>query len=245
MDSIVSYGPSLVILLLGCFLLLAAIVGGGLEIKELKIPKIEKTPRLLTALLGLSLMACGGFAGMISFMSPLLFAPAQMVPVPTEITANYAPDTQYIAVDNVRFVQDSGLSAEIKNAAATMIVQADKAEILANYYQDASYLQPYYAGYALQQMQQNIDYIRQSGYIQLDDLDLQNSYYVNMQMNNSVLTIDECEYWKTYWYDPATGNLVNETEWTLVPQTISIELVGDQAFITAISFYQNNAFCTQ
>ena len=42
METIFPYGPSLVISLLGVFLLLAAIIGGGLEIKEIKIPKSKK-----------------------------------------------------------------------------------------------------------------------------------------------------------------------------------------------------------
>ena len=244
METILSYGPSLIILLLGSFLLLAAIVGGGLEIKEIKIPRIEKTPRILTALLGMLLMVCGAFVGIISFMSPLFLSPSPMASVPTEIPANYAPNTEYIVVDKVRLPQETGISDDVQNAAAALIVNADKAEILANYYQDDSYLKSYYAGYALQQMQQNIENIKQSKYIELDDLDLENSYYVGMHLNNNVLTIDECEYWKTYLYDPGTGNLAGESEWILVPQTISIELVGDQPYITAISFYQNNAFCT-
>ena len=244
METILSYGPSLIILLLGSFLLLAAIVGGGLEIKEIKIPRIEKTPRILTALLGMLLMVCGAFVGIISFMSPLFLSPSPMASVPTEIPANYAPNTEYIVVDKVRLPQETGISDDVQNAAAALIVNADKAEILANYYQDDSYLKSYYAGYALQQMQQNIENIKQSKYIELDDLDLENSYYEGMHLNNNVLTIDECEYWKTYLYDPGTGNLAGESEWILVPQTISIELVGDQPYITAISFYQNNAFCT-
>ena len=239
METIFSYGPSLVILLLGIFLLLAAIVGGGLEIKELKIPKIEKIPRILTALLGMMLMTCGASVGAISFMSTLA------ANAPPDVSGNYVPNTDNLQVDKIHLPQEAGLSEDEQKAVAALIVEADRAEIAANFYQDDSYLRSYYAGYALQQLQQNIEDIKQSGYIVLADLDLDNSYYVSMDLNNNVLSIDECEYWKIYLYDPGTGNLVHEAEWTLVPQTISIELVGDQLYITAISFYQNNAFCTQ
>jgi len=245
MGTAISYGPSLIILLAGAFLLLAAIVGGGLEIKEIKIPKIEKMPRILTALLGIMLMSCGGMAGMISFLTSVGSPPPATAAAPTEISKSYAPNTNYIVIDQVQLPQTSGISEDVQNAAAALIVGADKAEILANYYQDDSYLTSYYAGYALQQMQQNVQIIRQSGFIELDDLDLENSYYVSMRLNNNVLSIDECEYWKAYLYDPNTGNLVQETPWSLVPQTINIELVGNQPYVTAIAFYQNNAFCTQ
>ena len=245
MGTLFSYGPSLVILVLGIFLLLVAIVGGGLEIKEIKIPKIERTPRVLTALLGGGLMICGASVGAISFMSSLLSPSSQAVSAPTQISGNYTPNTQYIQADQIQLPQEPGISEDVQKGAATLIVNADKAEILANFYQNDSYLTSYYAGYALQQMQQNIETIRQSGYVELDDIDLGRSYYVNMYLNNNVLLIDECEYWKIYLYDPATGELVKESDWTLIPQTIGIELVGNQVYITTISFYQNNAFCSK
>jgi hypothetical protein len=240
-----SYGPSLVILVLGIFLLLIAIVGGGLEIKEIKIPKIERTPRVLTALLGGMLMVCGASVGAISFMSSFLSSSPEAMSAPTQISGNYTPNIQYIEANKIQLPAEPGISEDVQKEVAALIVDADKAEILANFYQNDAYLTSYYAGYALQQMQQNIEMIRQSGYIELDDLDLGSSYYVKMYLNNNVLLIDECEYWKTYLYDPSTGELLNETEWTIVPQTISIELIGDQPYITTISFYQNNAFCTK
>lgn len=245
MGTQISYGPSLVILVIGIFLLLVAIVGGGLEIKEIKIPKIERMPRILTALLGAMLMICGASVGVLSFMVAPLSSPSQEVSIPTQISGNYTPNTQYIQVDQIQLPQEPGLSEDVRKAAAALIVNADKAEILANFYQDDAYLTYYYAGYALQQMQQNIEIISQSGYIELDDIDLGRSYYVNMYLNNNVLLIDECEYWKMYLYDPSTGELVYESDWTLIPQTIGIELVENQVYITTISFYQNNAFCTE
>jgi hypothetical protein len=240
-----SYGPGLVLSLLGAFLLLAAIIGGGLEIKEIKIPKIEKIPRVLTAALGLVLMLCGGVEGLMSLSNSLSPPADQTASGPPEISSNSVPNINYITVDKIRLPREEGVSIEGQNAAAMLIVNADKAEILANFYQDDSYLYSYYAGNALQQLQQNIENIKQSGQIYLEDIDLDRSYYVSMRLNNSILSIDECEYWKSSWFDPTTGNLVGESEWTLVPQTISIELVGETPYITAISFYQNTAFCTE
>jgi hypothetical protein len=67
MDVLLSFGPSFIMSMLGVLLLFAAIIGGGLEIKELKIPKIDKTPRILTALLGMGLVMCGGVVGLVAF----------------------------------------------------------------------------------------------------------------------------------------------------------------------------------
>lgn len=243
MGNILSFGPGSVILLLGSFLLLAAIVGGGLEIKEIKVPKIEKTPRILTAILGIMLMTCGGSVGFVSFMFQLPEPSVQPVVPPTEISPAYRPETKY-KVDDLRLPEETGLPADVEEAVAELIVEANSAQILANFYQDASYLYPYYTGHALQQLEDYVERIGSSGYIQLDEFDVGSSYYVSMRFENNVLSIDECEYWKAYYYDPINFDLSEESEWILVPQTISMELVGDEIYITAISFYQNNAFCT-
>jgi hypothetical protein len=240
MDKLLSYGPSFVILMIGIFLLLAAIVGGGLEIKEIKIPKIDKTPRVLTAFLGLALMTCGASVGMVTFIAPML---AGTTAPPKTISPNFTPNTDYIQVNKIKLPQESGLSAQDQQLIAEFIVKADKAEILANFYQDISYVQPYYSGQALMQVQQVIDALQQSGTIELNNLDLNRSYYVNMRLDNNIIAIDECEYWRIYYYDQKTGNLVKETDWMLVPQTISMEVVSGRLYITTISFYQNNAFC--
>jgi hypothetical protein len=245
MENILSFGPGLIILLLGSFLLLASIVGGGLEIKEIKVPKIEKAPRILTGILGMMLMACGGSVGAFSLMLQLSEKDPPPENAPITIPGDYIPNTEDIVADNLQLPEQTGLPADVEKAVAELIVDANQAQILANFYQEPSYLNSYYSAYALQQLQYYIEEIKLHGYIQLDDFDIGRSYYVSMRLENNVLTIDECEYWKSYYYDPIDGNLVEESEWFLVPQTISMELVREQIYITAISFYQNNAFCTQ
>jgi hypothetical protein len=162
---------------------------------------------------------------------------------PTAIVASQ-PDTNYIVIEKIQLPDAPEISEDIINEVKDLIVNADIAEINAVYFQDDSYLDPYYAGQALQNMQQYIEDIRQSRQIVIQDIDLNKSYYANMKMENNVLSIDMCEYWQTYYYD-LDGNFLNNDELTLVPQTISIESVGDEVYITAISFYQNNAFCTK
>lgn len=163
---------------------------------------------------------------------------------PTAIVAPLAPDTNYIVIEKIQLPDAPEISQDIEQGAAELIVAANKAEILAIFYQDTSYLDQYYAGQALQTMQQVVEDVKQSGQIVYHEFDLDKSYYVSMNLKNNVLSIDECEYWQTSYYD-SDGNIVNNDELTLVPQTISIELVGGEAYITAISFYQNNAFCTK
>jgi hypothetical protein len=241
-----AFAPAMIILGVGVFLILVAIIGGGVEIKELKIPKIEKTGRILTGALGTLLMVAGFCVGGLAFiLQPITANPTVTVP-PTQISSGYNPASSINQAD-VPLPTKQGISTEVQQAAAKLIVEADKAEIAANYYQDDSYLMNYYAGDALQRMQQNIQTIKQSGYIEIDSLNLDQSYYTDMRMmaNGSVLAIDECEYWKSYYYDPQTKALITETPQQLIPQTINIEFVGDNPKITSIAYYNNNAFCTR
>jgi hypothetical protein len=51
--------------LLGCGLIVIAIVGGGIEAKEVKVPKLSAIPRILSAIFGIGLVvgAVGGLSG--------------------------------------------------------------------------------------------------------------------------------------------------------------------------------------
>lgn len=165
---------------------------------------------------------------------------------PAQISRNYQPDVAPITTDKIQLPQSSGITSQAKQAIANLIVEADIAEIKALWYQDDSYLTQAYAGNALQEIQQYIGTIQKKGVLRLSLIDLDKSYYTDMRLvGNSVLAVDECEYWMDTDYDPNTGNQLSQTDWQLVPQTINIEAVGDSLYVTSISFYSTNAFCTK
>jgi YARHG domain len=58
--------PKTIVLLVGLFLLVIGVIGGGFEIKEIKVPPLEKWTRLIAVALGLSLLA-------FSFAPPNIF----------------------------------------------------------------------------------------------------------------------------------------------------------------------------
>jgi len=66
----------------GCLLLLVAVLGGGFEIKELKVPKVGKASRLISCMFGMLFIVLGinpGFAEMLpgrhSDAKPAVIAP--------------------------------------------------------------------------------------------------------------------------------------------------------------------------
>ena len=53
---------SVALLLIGGLLLMVAIIGGGLELKELKIPKVERLPRVGCGIAGIVFVLLGFFS---------------------------------------------------------------------------------------------------------------------------------------------------------------------------------------
>jgi hypothetical protein len=72
----------------GILLLFVAIVGGGFELRELKVPRVGKVARVVSALLGV-LFLMVGFSG--STMEPIGQAPAQAKTNETPVTTPAPP----------------------------------------------------------------------------------------------------------------------------------------------------------
>ena len=48
---------------LGAIFILIGIIGGGFEIKEIKIPRVGMFPRVLAGMIGVTVLGLGAFAG--------------------------------------------------------------------------------------------------------------------------------------------------------------------------------------
>lgn len=51
--------PSVIALIFGCILILVGLTGGGLEVKELKVPKIDLYPRIFAIIVGIVFIFLG------------------------------------------------------------------------------------------------------------------------------------------------------------------------------------------
>lgn len=78
--------PPVVLLLIGGLLLLIALVGGGLEVKELRIPKIERLARLFCGVAGVVFVLLG-----INFNAP----------VPQQDTQQDTPNVQFVVFETL------------------------------------------------------------------------------------------------------------------------------------------------
>lgn len=172
--------------------------------------------------------------------------PQPTPPIPAPASNRYETEVASITTDRIQLPQNADFSPQEQQAIAQLIIAADIAEIEAVFYQDDSYLKEAYAGDALSTAQQYIDEVKQTGLVTLPLIDLDRSYFTSMRsVGDSVIAVDQCEYWMNLNFDPQSGQQVSQTDWQLVPQTINIELVESQLKVTAISFYSTRAFCTQ
>jgi deoxyadenosine/deoxycytidine kinase len=64
-------------------------------------------------------------------------------------------------------------------------------------------------------------------------------------INNSQIEVDTCEVWTTSTYQQSDGQLVDSTDPTLLPQTITIQQQNGSWFITNVNFLDAPAFCNQ
>jgi len=77
----------------GCLLLLVAVLGGGFELKELKVPKVGRGSRLISCMFGMLFIVLGinpGFAEMLPGRSQAPTPPAAAPPAQPDGTATTA-----------------------------------------------------------------------------------------------------------------------------------------------------------
>lgn len=192
-------------------------------------------------LLGL-LTAAASCAGILQFVTSIN-------PTPTpQANSGYIASTS-VPVSNVSNASDtqanvSTVSATEWQAVANFLQNAVAAEIAAYQYGDASYANMYY-GDALQTLQSQISDLNAKGIYLVESFDVNKSYiHAIREPDGSHIEVDSCEYWASDYYDRQTGNLINSDDWSLVPQTILIEYLNGNFYITSVAFYTGRAFCS-
>lgn len=234
MNISIQHTGSTLFFLFGALLVLIGLIGGGFEIKELKIPKVGVFARILASSVGLISILLG--MGLDS--SPDI-VPLEPVTLSSGVTIP-SPDL----IDQTIFVEDTDLTDEQRHYVEAFILFADNLEIEAYWYGDASYLTQAYAGDALHRIQSDIDDLNQQGLVAVSELHADLSNIVDVRfIEDTILSIDACEYWETTLYDRESGVLVEDYPLTLTPQTITIERIDDNAYITSIAFYSGEVFC--
>lgn len=177
-------------------------------------------------------------AGILEYLEPSAApqAPVSNPVVVAVITSEPAPDVSEPSIS-------SDITPEQWVAIEGFLSGAVAAEIAAYQYGDPSYASMFY-GDALQTIQNQIADLNSQGVLLRAYFDSATSYIHDMRLTaDDRIEVDSCEYWANEYYDQQTGVLLESTSWTLVPQTIMIEYVNADFYITSVAFYGDQAFC--
>jgi hypothetical protein len=137
----------------------------------------------------------------------------------------------------------SDITPEEWQAVEEFLRTAVAAEIAAYQYSDPSYATMFY-GDALQTIQGQIQDLISRGIFLDAHFDYDTSYIHDIRVTQTNrIEVDSCEYWSHDYYDRQTGALLSSDSWILVPQTIMIEYVNADFYITSVAFYSGQAFC--
>lgn len=101
-----------------------------------------------------------------------------------------------------------------------------------------------FAGPVLQMLDDSIIALNDQGLVQVAEFDYYNSYIHDIRvLSNTQIEVDTCEIWRTSMYNRENGALVSAGEATLYPQTLHLEQLGGNWFITEVEFFEIPAFC--
>jgi hypothetical protein len=181
---------------------------------------------------GLGLIAAGG-----SVVAILEFFKPDPVYSPAQNTVIVVPAT------NVPTPGPADITPEEWQAVEEFLSLAIVSEITAYEYGDPSYATTFSGG-AMETIQSQIADLNSRGVLLMAQFDPDNSYIYDIRVTpTSKIEVDSCEYWTHDYFDRQTGTFIDSDPWELVPQTITIEELNENFYITSIAFYTGQAFC--
>ena len=100
------------------------------------------------------------------------------------------------------------------------------------------------AGDIFAALENEIASLNQQGIVQISEIDFYQSYINDIRVVSSTkIEVDTCEVWSTTTYRRSDGALIQSTDPRLLPQTISIQKLEQNWFITEVNFFDAPSFC--
>ncbi len=169
-----------------------------------------------------------------------------MNPLDADMDNDGASDGAEIAAGTDPFLPDqaNGVSPELANEIGDFLTSAIELQIQAYAQGDASIASTVLAGDVFRDLERSILNLNQQGLVEIARIDYFESYIHAIRViSDTLIEVDTCEVWKTEIYNRASGALAQSDGPTLLPQTITMEFVGNGWFITAVDFFDAPAFC--
>ncbi|HEX9388146.1 MAG TPA: hypothetical protein VF918_17605, partial [Anaerolineales bacterium] len=169
----------------------------------------------------------------------------RMNPLDPDMDKDGVPDGQEVNQGTDPFFPEQpDIPADLENQVSDFLTRAIELQIEAYQKGDASIAADVLSGQVLNDLAADIDSLNQQGLVSISEIDYYQSYINDIRViNNSQIEVDTCEVWTTSTYQQSDGQLVNSTDPTLLPQTITIQQQNGNWFITNVNFLDAPAFC--
>ncbi len=172
----------------------------------------------------------------------------RMNPLDPDMDKDGVKDGQEVAQGSDPFFPDQAadVSPELSKEVSDFLTKAIQLQIEAYRKGDANIAAPIMAGDIFTVLESEISGLNQQGLVQISEIALYKSNINDIRViSNTNIEVDTCEVWSTNIYQRSDGSLVQSTDPRLLPQTITIQKLGQGWFITNVNFFDAPAFCGQ
>ncbi len=143
------------------------------------------------------------------------------------------------------FPEQADISPELEQDVSDFLTNAIELEIEAYRNGDASIAASVMAGDILATLESNIQELNKQGLVMISEIDYYQSYINDIRViADTQIQVETCEVWTNTIYRASDGELVNTEGPGLIPQTITIERLDTNWYITAVLFHDGQAFCS-
>ena len=170
----------------------------------------------------------------------------RMNPLDPDMDKDGVPDGQEVNQGTDPFFpEQADIPADLENEVSEFLTRAIELQIEAYRNGDASIAAPIMQGPILESLTAEINSLNQQGLVSLSEIDYYESYIHDIRVvNNAQIKVDTCEVWSTDTYRLSDSQLVDSQGPSLLPQTITIELLDGNWYITTVEFLNAPAFCS-
>ena len=171
----------------------------------------------------------------------------RMNPLDPDMDKDGVPDGQEVNQGTDPFFPEQpDLPADLENQVSEFLTRAIELQIEAYQKGDPSIAAPIMTGQELDNLASDIASLNQQGLVSVSEIDYYQSYINDIRViNDSQIDVDTCEVWTTSTYRQSDGQLVDSTDPTLLPQTITIQQQDGNWLITNVNFLDAPEFCNQ
>ncbi len=170
----------------------------------------------------------------------------RMNPLDADMDNDGLNDGQEVAQGSDPFFPDqtADISPELNKEVSDFITRAIQLQIEAYRKGNANIAASIMAGDIFAALENEIASLNQQGIVQISEIDFYQSFINDIRVVSSTkIEVDTCEVWSTTIYRRSDGALIQSTDPRLLPQTISIQKLEQNWFITEVIFFDAPSFC--